>query len=77
MEYRESNNKKRMIENGDLLIFYFHSHTLDEVFPCSSDSYSNTPTKLLRKASLPFEDALKNSEPMNLIFPEPVNLPTP
>jgi len=50
MEYRESNNKKRMIENGDLLIFYFHSHTLDEVFPCSSDSYSNTPTKLLRKA---------------------------
>ena len=77
MEYRESNNKKRMIENGDLLIFYFHSHTLDEVFPCSSDSYSNTPTKLLRKASLRFEDALKNSEPMNLIFPEPVNLPTP
>jgi hypothetical protein len=57
--------------------YYFHSHTLDEVFPCSSDSYSNTPTKLLRKASFPFEDALKNNDPVNLIFPELVNLPTP
>src|ERR687888_1970659 len=56
---------------------YFHSHTLDEVFPCSSASYSNTPTKLLRTASFPFEDAVKNIDPVNLIFPALVNLPIP
>ena len=73
--------KKRMVEydyyNLLVLLYYFHSHTLDEVFPCSSDSYSNTPTILLRKASFPLEEALKNNEPVNLIFPGLVNLPIP
>jgi hypothetical protein len=50
---------------------------LDEVFPNSSASYSKTPTKLLRKASFPVEDVLKNSEPVNLIFPGAVKRPIP
>src|SRR6266702_6150096 len=56
---------------------YFHSQLLAEVFPNSSASYSKTPTILLRKASFPVEDVLKNSEPVNLIFPGAVNRPIP
>ena len=42
-------------------IDHFHSHTLADVFPDSSVSYSNTPTRLLRKDSFPVGDVLKNN----------------
>jgi hypothetical protein len=48
---------------------YFHSHIFPPELPVPSVSYSNTPTMLLRKASLPLVDAvLQNTEPTSLLF---------
>ncbi|HZC48171.1 MAG TPA: hypothetical protein VE244_03815 [Nitrososphaeraceae archaeon] len=50
---------------------YFHSHIFPPELPFSSTSYSNTPTTLLRKPSLPVvvdEDVLQNTEPISLLF---------
>src|SRR3712207_3131667 len=56
---------------------YFHSHTLDAVFPASSISCSKTLTALLRDDSFSVEEVLKNIESRKLVFPEPINLPIP
>ena len=58
-------------------IDYFHSHTVVEVFPISSDSCSKTPTALSREDSLPVNDVRKNTEPRNLTFPGEVKFPIP
>jgi hypothetical protein len=49
---------------------YFHSQIFPPELPFSSTSYSNTPTTLLRKPSLPVvdEDVLQNTEPSSLLF---------
>ena len=59
------------------LLCYFHSHTLTEQFPCSSPTYSKTPTMLSRNDNFPppVKVVRKNTEPWNLIFLSLVNLP--
>jgi hypothetical protein len=72
-EYKEKGRAKKNCS-------YFHSQVLEEQFPVSSTSYSNTPTMLLRNDMFPPSDAegvRKNNEPRKLTFPGPVNLPTP
>jgi len=54
--------------------YYLHLQLLAKVFADSSASYSNTPTKLLRKNSFPVEEALKSNELVNLIFSGPVGV---
>lgn len=57
---------------------YFHSHVIDEQFPISSVSYSNTPTILLRLDNFPpSDDIWRYIAPLKLTFPGPVSLPTP
>ncbi|MDW0213444.1 MAG: hypothetical protein QOA16_04565, partial [Nitrososphaeraceae archaeon] len=50
------------------LLCYFHSHTLTEQFPCSSPTYSKTPTVLSRNDNFPppVKVVRKNTEPWNL-----------
>src|SRR5215217_2501427 len=60
-----------------MIAFYFHSHAFSEKFPSMSISLSKTPTILLRNASLPAEDVLKNMEPRHFTLPEELNLPIP
>lgn len=48
------------------LAFHHHAHIFDEAFSCLSDWYSNTPTKLFRKANCPGDVVLKKSNPASL-----------
>jgi hypothetical protein len=48
-------HKEKISENR---IVYFHSQVFSEKFPSASISASSTTTKLLRDASLPFDDDL-------------------
>jgi hypothetical protein len=67
-----------------LLFLYFSSHIFPPVLPFSSTSYSNTPTRWSRKASLPVvvddddddgrdvldeeDDVRQNTEPTSLLL---------
>jgi len=52
---KDVNIKKSSIKHY-VCSYYFHSHIFPPELPFSSTSYSNTPTRLLRKASLPVVD---------------------
>jgi hypothetical protein len=58
-------------------ISHFHSHIFPLDVPSGFDSYSKTPTMLLRKANLSPEDFLKNTEPRHVTFPVGPALPIP
>jgi hypothetical protein len=55
---KEPSLLKKKEEKSVNRIVYFHSQVFSEKFPSASTSASSTTTKLLRDASLPFDDDL-------------------
>jgi hypothetical protein len=55
---KEPSLLKKKVEKSVNRIVYFHSQVFSEKFPSASTSASSTTTKLLRDASLPFDDDL-------------------
>jgi|SRR6476469_5362701 hypothetical protein len=71
---QKKRKEKKLIS---LICIYFHSQVFSVKFPSASITASKTPIRLLRDASLPVDDVLKNNEPHQFIFFEESILPIP